>query len=80
MIVYKPIQTNFTQISVFITYIKPNLSIAPIPWETSTGHYGFHSHWLTSSEIAAAHIEDYNSLLVSPTAVTIYDDFKETNT
>ena len=49
-------------------------------WDTSTGYYGFHSHWWALSEIAAAPIEDYTSLLVSSILVAIYGDFKETNT
>ena len=49
-------------------------------WGTSTGYCGFHSHWWALSEIAAAPIEDYTSLLVSSILVAIYGDFKETNT
>lgn len=49
-------------------------------WDTSTRYYGFHSHLWTLSEIAAAHIEDSTSLLVSSILVAIYGHFKETNT
>ena len=67
---------------MFTIYIKPYLTMALIlsQWDTSTGYYGFHSHWWALSEIAAAPIEDYTSLLVSSILVAIYGDFKETNT